>query len=196
MWLAQDRELLQRFRGGDQSAMEQVFRHYVDDLARWLDRGLTGRLDSRDVLQETFRAAFEERARLAYSGLHPYRAYLRRIARNLVVDRWRKSGHEVLPETDIDLDQQESVDDMAPSPAEQIEQAELARLLALFRQSLTSEERRFVELRYEQDLPQRHVADRLKSTRRHVRTMETRIRRLLLAFLDKTDYLAPRAPER
>src|SRR5260370_40880082 len=101
--LIERRELLDRFKKGERRALEDVYRHYVSDVAAFLQRGFTfnsaGRslrfvgyaqpFDLDNALQETFTRAFKESARLGYDGLHAYKNYLLAIARNLVLDEFR-----------------------------------------------------------------------------------------------------------
>jgi RNA polymerase sigma factor (sigma-70 family) len=101
--LIERRELLDRFKKGERRALEEVYRHYVADIAAFLQRGFTfssaGRslrfigyaqpFDLDNALQETFTRAFKESARLGYDGLHEYKNYLLAIARNLVLDEFR-----------------------------------------------------------------------------------------------------------
>ena len=101
--LTEQRELLDRFKRGERRALEEVYRHYVPEVAAFLQRGFTfssgGRtlrfvgyaqpFDLDNALQETFARAFKESARLGYDGLHPYKNYLLAIARNLVLDEVR-----------------------------------------------------------------------------------------------------------
>src|SRR5262249_47400158 len=107
--LLESRPLLDGFRRGDQAALLAVYRHYVRDVARFLTRGFSFSSDGKPcmfrgfaggyeieaALQEVFRRAFEERARLAYNGIDPYRPYLLRIARNAVINDL-KSRHPIL----------------------------------------------------------------------------------------------------
>jgi RNA polymerase sigma-70 factor, ECF subfamily len=103
MLLVERRDLLARFKAGERRALEEVYRHYVSDVANFLRRGFT--FNSRDrsfrfggynhpfdldnAVQETFVRAFKESARLGYDGLHSYKNYLYAIGRNLVVDEFR-----------------------------------------------------------------------------------------------------------
>ncbi|NJK90066.1 MAG: hypothetical protein HC923_12225 [Myxococcales bacterium] len=52
--------------------------------------GTRSEFDLEDRLQEVFARVFSERARLAYDGIHPFSAYITTIARNLVIDDFRK----------------------------------------------------------------------------------------------------------
>ena len=100
MLLVERRDLLARFKTGERRALEEVYRHYVADVANFLRRGFsfTSRertfrfsgylqpFDLDNAVQETFVRAFKDSARLGYDGLHSYKNYLLAIARNLVVD--------------------------------------------------------------------------------------------------------------
>src|SRR5689334_16260622 len=101
--LVERRELLDRFKRGERQALEEVYRHYVPEVAAFLQRGFTfqsaGRtlrfsgfaqpFDLDNALQETFTRAFRESARLGYDGLRSYKNYLLAIARNFVLDELR-----------------------------------------------------------------------------------------------------------
>jgi RNA polymerase sigma-70 factor (ECF subfamily) len=103
MLLVERRDLLARFKTGERRALEEVYRHYVSDVANFLRRGFsfTSRertfrfsgylqpFDLDNAVQETFVRAFKDSARLGYDGLHSYKNYLLAIARNLVVDEFR-----------------------------------------------------------------------------------------------------------
>src|SRR5262252_8510520 len=123
---ASDRALLDAFRRGDREALATVYFHYVDDIAAIVRHGFSvpatgarvhGVSDEqaqRDVVQEVFARAFAARARDAYDGVRPYGPYLRRIARNLMIDRARAEGHTVALDDDIEIA-------VEPEPAEDAE---------------------------------------------------------------------------
>jgi RNA polymerase sigma-70 factor, ECF subfamily len=103
MLLVERRDLLARFKEGERRALEEVYRHYVADVANFLRRGFsftsrertfrfsgyTQPFDLDNAVQETFVRGFKDSARLGYDGLHSYKNYLLAIARNLVVDEFR-----------------------------------------------------------------------------------------------------------
>jgi len=209
MLLAEDRVLLKRFKEGERQAMSAVFRHYCEPLAGYIRRGLRcpgdghkggtgrGRLEAQDLLAETFRRAFEERARLAYDGLSSYEGYLKTIARNLLIDHLRRPDIVRLPEAAVDEDERVSDhEERPPSPERMAEQAELARLLRSFLEPLTQVEQSFVELRFRQGLSQEQVAERLGQTRRFARTLEGDLRRRFIKHMRGTGYLPATSGER
>ena len=86
MFLAKNKELLERFRSGEKEAMEEIYLHYSPGVHRFLRNGFTFRSggghcyfkgikveDELNVaVQEVFRRAFEERARNAYNGINSF----------------------------------------------------------------------------------------------------------------------------
>ncbi|MGB1013782.1 MAG: RNA polymerase sigma factor, partial [Nannocystaceae bacterium] len=97
------RGLLKGFRAGEHQALTTVYREHADDIARILRRGFAfnsagkklrfvgyhSGFELHDALHETFRRAFEPRARDGYDGIRPYGPYLRTIARNIVLQTFR-----------------------------------------------------------------------------------------------------------
>src|SRR5690349_20476148 len=104
-----NRELLDRFRRGERAALAAVYEHYVDEVARLARRGFP--LDSpggayipgvdlegeHELVQDTFVRAFSDRARTSFDGVLPYRPFLLRITRNLMIDRLRASRRPGAP---------------------------------------------------------------------------------------------------
>lgn len=133
----------------------------------------------RDVLQEVFIRAFSAASRRRYDGLRPFDTWLRTIARNLLIDRARRKG---LPEAEAEA--LDFVPDGAADAETNLLDAELRDATAQFVGSLDPEQRRFVELRFEQERAQEDVAKAMKITRRRVRTLEARVHAGLRAFLE------------
>lgn len=204
--LTQDRDLLDRFRRGEREAMERVFQHYVGGITRYIRNGFTfshgqermrfagipGRYELHDIVAETFRAAFEEKARLGYSGLSSYQSYLRAIARNLVIDQLRSKTSKW-----ISLDSENGTHSAAQhnqstpqiTPERAYERQELGELMEQFLTTLGPDERSFVKLRYQKHLSQRDTAEQMQRSRRWVRNTEVQVRKRLMKHMAKTGYL-------
>ena len=103
MFLAKNKELLERFRVGDKKAMEEIYLQYSPGVHRFLRNGFTFRSggghcyfkgikieDELNVaVQEVFRRAFEERARNAYNGINSFSNWVLAIGRNMVINKFR-----------------------------------------------------------------------------------------------------------
>lgn len=199
--LFKDRELLQAFRKGEPAALERVYFEHATALEVRLRSGLTRggtRMhaltdpDVRDVLQEVFIRAFSASSRSSYDGIRPFGTWLQTIARNLLIDRARRRG---LPQAEAEM--LEFVADDAAGLEETLLDAELQAATALFVEALDPEQRRFVELRFEQERSQEDVARAMNLTRRRVRTLEKYVRTGLRAFLSERglEPVLPLSPE-
>ena len=196
-----NRDLLDRFRRGDRAALAAVYERYVDDVATLARRGFT--IESQghvyvagadpdgehELVQETFVKAFGEKARTSFDGLRPYRPFLLRITKNLMIDRFRARRKEGLREDgdgvgDIDaiLEANGAFAD-APRQEHDLHWQRLAVATKTFVATLTPEAREVVRLRFEEDLSQEACAETLGCTRRRVRTVEEQVQKQLRSYL-------------
>jgi len=194
---ATDRALLDRFRRGERAALTAVFEHYVDDVATLARRGFTiessghvyvrgaPREGELELVQETFAKAFVEKARLAYDGLSPYRPYLLRITKNLMIDRYRADQKEARTIDLAGLDDLEPAAEPPPDPHWQ----KMSVVTAEYVATLAPQEREFVKLRFEDGASQDRVAEALGWTRRKVRTLERDIQKGLRSWLKQRGFL-------
>jgi RNA polymerase sigma factor (sigma-70 family) len=195
------RELLSGFRAGDREALTVVYRMHAETVALLLRHGFSfesgghrhrfagygSGFELQDALHETFRRAFEPRAREGYDGIRPYGAYVTTIARNLVLRSFR--AREVL----FPLEPAENFGpgiapmvaavDAAPTPERELHDRQVLELVERFLATLTPDERRLIELRYVEGLSQRDAADALGLGRQRIRTREQAVRAKLLAYL-------------
>lgn len=212
MILLERRELLDGFRKGDQRALAEVYRHYVRDVSRFLVngfsfdsagkmcafRGFRGGYEVEAAIQEVFRRAFEERARLAYDGIHPYRPYLLRIARNAVINDLKsrhpilfrfRTGRPVL----LESPEMKEAEDFATadlSPEELLESREVGELVARFRAALDAREQGVFACRFEEGLSAEEAGKKLALSRSQVRTTEAKLRERFLEHMRASGYLA------
>jgi len=216
MLLVERRELLERFRAGKKPALEEVYRHYAQDVVQFLSRGFgfnsRGRalrftgyaqpFDLDNAIQETFARAFKESARLGYDGLHSYKNYLLAIARNFVLDEMRSREVAMSPyiEAEVTTDEIPLDDgDAAPvavtdSPsrgnAEQdFLRQELARLYGEFLGGLDGRDRAFFQARFEEQRTQVDAGAACGLSHMQARTLEKKLRERFLKFMHQHGYL-------
>jgi len=218
MILVDRRPLLDGFRRGDRSALPAVYTHYVKDVSRFLTRGFTfnsagklcsfrgfrGGYEIEAALQEIFRRAFEERARLAYNGIDPYRPYLLRIARNTVINdlkskqpilfRFRSGRPVIIESADADDGIGDHLPEPTPSAEAQLEAREVAKLVAAFKDRLGEREQAVFRLRFEEGLSAEVAGSQAGLTRSQIRTTETKLRKRMLEHLHRAGYLTNYKP--
>jgi RNA polymerase sigma-70 factor (ECF subfamily) len=201
-----NRALLDAFRRGDRDALSEVYARYVDEVDTLVRRGFVSEANGhlyvpgvrdveleRDLVQEVFVRAFSESARLAFDGLRPYRPYLLRIAKNLLVDQLRKRKHAPVESSGPDaVDIDDLIEKNAPvaePPEDELHWRSLTLVARSFLSTLDEEARRVVALRFEEQLSQDEVAQRMKITRRRVRTLEERVQAGLRRCLRERGHL-------
>jgi RNA polymerase sigma-70 factor (ECF subfamily) len=198
--LEADRALLDAFRRGDREALSQVYFRYVDSVATlvrfgfMLDAhglrvpGARDPDDERESVQEVFVRAFAERARRGYDGIRPYRHYLLRIAKNLLIDRQRARGHEVALDAGA-LDGDEPDPASVYEPAPDVHWQRQAAATSDYVAGLSPELRELVRLRFEDGYSQAHAAEQMQVSRRRVRTLERRAMTGLRRYLKRMKLL-------
>jgi RNA polymerase sigma factor (sigma-70 family) len=199
---AGNRALLDAFRRGERAALTTVYFHYVDDIAAVIRngfaipasgtrvRGAADEQTQRDLVQEVFARAFAARARDAYDGIRPYCAYLRRIAKNLLIDRVRAAGHTV----PFDDDDPASEPAAAEADVETAEWRDQRQETVTYVAGLAPDLQKLVKLRFEDELSQEQAAAALGISRRRVRTLEARIERGLRKALRRAGLLQKDRP--
>ncbi len=190
----ENRALLDGYRRGGQDALGAVFEHYAPRVARWITggfdyvargqrvrfRGFSSPYDQHDAISEIFRLAFEERARLGYSGVKPFEGYLFAITKNAVLKRIgvreRSLGDDALA----------GMAAPDPSPEETVAREEERAIVRRFLEELSEEDRSFVDIRFTEQHSQLEVAEALGWSRKKVRIREESIRQRLTRFLKRT----------
>lgn len=222
MLLVEDRALLDGYRRGDTKALERIYRAYAPDVAKVLRHGFSfnsgGRacrfhgarseFDLEDRLHDVFARAFGERARTNYDGLTPFTAYIRTIAKNLVIDDFRKK-ERVLVEYSVELPEPDERDAPAGAsepllghvettgrPEHDRGQAEVVELVGQFKRGLKDRERDVYELRFEQELEHDEISRATGLSSSKIKTSEQRIRTRFFRFMHQHGYFTGYVEER
>lgn len=196
-------ETLRGFRSGDGPTLRAIYREHAEDIANMLRRGFSfsssgqahrfvgyaSAFELQDALQETFRRAFEPRARASFDGIRPYGPYLRTIARNVVLRTFRRQ-RETFPVVDEFTDDPHGVvlhDPEQVNPDTAIEREQLEEIVRSFTEQLGESDRALLNLRFVEGLSQRDAASELGLGRQQVRSREAKLRAALLAHLRRRD---------
>jgi RNA polymerase sigma-70 factor (ECF subfamily) len=82
-------DLLARAQSGDPDALDQLCRENWLLVYRAVSRWASTQAEAEDLTQDVFVRAIQSLSSVRTAPAVPYRAYLLRTARNLVIDRWR-----------------------------------------------------------------------------------------------------------
>lgn len=214
MLLVGDRALLLRFRSGEREALETVYMEYAPHVASFLRggfgfqsgaralrfRGARSQFDLEDRLHDVFGRAFSENARLGYDGLSPYRVYLLTIARNIVIDDFRRKEHALFDYSIDDGPDRASAWDgdateplagevaLTGDPERDAQAQELVSLVTRFKDALPPREREVFRLRFEEEKEHREIARALGLSPSKIKTSEARIRTQFFEFMKSHGY--------
>jgi len=98
---AGDEQLMLAYRAGDAGAFEQLYKRHKGALYRFVLRSIRDRAVAEELYQEIWMRAIEARSR--YEVQAKFTTWLYTIARNRLVDHWRKRGLAL-----VSLDQEEA----------------------------------------------------------------------------------------
>jgi RNA polymerase sigma-70 factor (ECF subfamily) len=159
-----DVALVERVRGGDVSAYDELVRKYERQVFRISLRITQNREDAEDVTQDTFVKGFEKLDQ--FQGNSKFYTWLVRIAVNesLMRLRKRRTGKMVSIDEDVETDEgsvPRDLADWAPDPEQNYSQAELHKILEKTIKGLPPGFRVVFELRDVQGLSTEETAEAL-----------------------------------
>lgn len=159
-----------------------LYTRFSVNILSYLCQQLASRQDAEDLLVEVFLAAHNHSE---LSGLSEERqlAWLRRVARNKVIDRYRHAALLTL----LPLEQVIETEDSALSPEQRAVQQENYRRLYSALEQLSPAQQQLIHLRYGNGLRLVAIADLLEKPEGSVRKMLARTLRQLRAIYEKTE---------
>ncbi|MGJ7515270.1 RNA polymerase sigma factor [Pseudomonas baetica] len=175
-----DESLLARYREGDGAAFEILYTRHRQGLYRFL-LGLSGSAErAEEVYQETWLSLI--RSVSQPQGRATFRTWLYQIARNRLIDHWRKHGvHQPLHDT---YDEQvHALPDEASDPAQLLSLSRDSQRLDNALQTLPADQREVFLLRAYSDLDLPQIATLtetpLETVKSRLRYAQQKLRRLL-----------------
>jgi RNA polymerase sigma-70 factor (ECF subfamily) len=174
---------VRRFREGDRTVLDSVYRTYVVKVRSIVWGGLRASSWARgrsslaftamDLVQEVFLRAFSPAARRAFDGLRAYGPYIAAVARNVMIDWTRRVAREI-PTDGPDLEL--LADAQAQSWYEEtVWDPRLGAVIERYFAELDPRLRAVLEVRYRRGLSQREGAEAMGLSRQSLRTLECRL---------------------
>ncbi len=155
-----DDELIDRIRGGDETAAEELINRYYAAILRYCGWHCSGPEKAEDLTQETFLKLF--RSLPKYKGRKKFKAYLYTIANRLCIDESRRMRLYSLEDAEGIVSGQNEI-------AQVEHREEIRRLLSV----LSQEQREAVILRFGQELGYSEIAKVIGCS---MRTAQSRVR--------------------
>lgn len=166
-----DRDLLERWRGGDDRAGEALFERYYEHVSRFFANKVTA--DPADLIQETFIGCVRGRDRLREDA--SFRSYLFAIACNVLRNFYKSQRRDA---DRLDFGTVRAAD-LSPGPGTMIAGRKEQRLLLEALRSIPVEFQIVLELFYWEELTSAEIADIVGVPHGTLRTRIRRARQLL-----------------
>lgn len=157
-----DAELLRAFSSGDAAAMDKLVGRYRQALFSWLLGMTANRADAEDLFQEVWFRVIRHAARFNDVS---FRAWLWKIARNLLIDFRRKRKPDISLDAVDDEDDTPLIDQLAAKgagPAHSVELEDMSRRVMDAVTRLPDVQREVFLMRVQGDLPFNEIAETLK----------------------------------
>lgn len=176
-----DDTLLRSAKEGETEAFGELYERHVNAVHRFLYARLDSRMDAEDFAEEVFFKAWNSLAKYSERGI-PFRAYLLIIARNVLIDHYRRNGRAPQRVSIEDM----QISDFTPDPGElssiNSKHQELRNALG----SLKDEYQEVLVHRFLNDLSPDETAKVMKRSTGAVRVLQHRALAAIRKALDET----------
>ncbi len=150
------RAAVARAQRGDREAFAELYRQYLTPIYRFVFLRVKSREEAEDLTQSVFMKAWAAIREYRERG-NPFSAWLYAIARNAVVDRWKKKKEVRLGAEEQD-DLFARIPDDAPNPTERAESRERQERIRTAIQHLSEDQQELVILKFIDDLSNHEIS--------------------------------------
>lgn len=162
-------EVVVRAQAGDQPALAALYDQHFGLIFRYLRARLGDRQSVEDLTGEVFQRMLTGLAGYRAQGL-PFRAWLFRIARNVLIDHYRRVGARAV----VEWDDSTVGADRGADPASQVEQTLVIEQVYRALAQLDDHQREAVTLRFLSGLSLRETAHALGKSEDAVKALQRR----------------------
>ena len=163
-----DAELVTRAQRGEVNAIGRLYDRHQESIFRYLWLRLDDRQLAEDLTGDVFMRMLDALPRYRMQGL-PFRAWLYRIAHNLLVDYFRKMNHQTA--VPLEVVEEQRADDDPDQTIEQIQLTERLRAALLHLEPTQSE---VLALRFLAGLSLQETAQTLGKTEAAIKALQYR----------------------
>lgn len=179
-----DETLVDRLRGGDRSAFDELYRRYFRRVYGFLDKRLRNPADTEEATQEVFFNIFASIG--SFRGEAAFGAWVFGLTRRTLAARFRRKQHPTVPLFEEDVDRsfanQTAEHSTEATPLENYELVErVAQLSHTLEHELTPDQRQLFELHHLESMPIADIARSLSRSEDSIKSNLYRTRKRMLA---------------
>lgn len=162
-------ELLRYAKEGEAEAFGELYERHAQVIFRFLYAHLDDRLDAEDLTEEVFLRMWRALGSYREQGI-PFLAFLFRIARNALIDHYRRSGRQEKPVSLEDNPIQDHGSDPGEEAISNIEHEEIRQVLGQLREDY----RMVLVLRFMSELSPEEAAQAMDRSPGAIRVLQHR----------------------
>ncbi|MDA1334785.1 MAG: sigma-70 family RNA polymerase sigma factor [bacterium] len=168
--------LVQKAKGGDSAAFDDLYRQFMTPIFRFVFIRVRNRADAEDLTQTVFVKAWNALPRFD-DREERFLAWLYTIARNSIIDHWKKKKDLIPDDPDVFFATRE-----APDRTERLaEQNEASRLVYGALTSLGDDQREIMTLKFIDGLTNKEIAKMTGKSEPAIRQVQSRALKSLRA---------------
>jgi len=180
--LDKDQELIKKAQRGDSFAFGELYECHAPAIFRFLFAHLDSRMDAEDLTGEVFLKAWQSLPKYNERGV-PFLAFLFRIARNILIDHYRRSNRQEskAPE-ELDGFKQEGILEPVELVGSRMEHQHILQVLS----GLRSDYQSVLTLRFISELSPEETAQVMERSVGAIRVLQHRALTALRQEIEKT----------
>lgn len=163
-------ELFRQAKMGDSEAYGRLYQIYFTPVYRYIWLRVRQRELADDLTQNVFLKVYEALSRVKEQSGTPL-AYFFTVARNTVIDHWRKKKDVVLGQED---DVWAALPDSAPDQHEQVVKKEISSSIIESLEELTEDQREIITLKFVNELSNKEISEMLQKSEEAIRQLQCR----------------------
>ena len=150
-----DRNLIEKFKKGNKESFSLLYDKYVDKIFKFIYFKTSHRETAEDLCSQTFIKALEKLDNFSFNNNAYFSAWLYTIARNTVIDYYRRSNKS---KNDLNIDDVWDISDNTDI-LEDLEFKQKTEIIAKYIKKLNSEQREIIMLKIFEDLSYREISE-------------------------------------
>ena len=163
-------ELVSKAKEGNEPAFEELYQHYIVPIFRYIFFKVPSQKDAEDLTQIVFLKAWQALPDFQ-KKTNPFSSWLYKIAKNIVIDYYKKKKEITLDKPIEDLKQ---IKDEKANPVKIIEQKEKAEILGQLIKQLSDDQQEVIILKFIQGLSNKEMAQLMQKSEEAIRALQYR----------------------
>ncbi|PIR89590.1 MAG: hypothetical protein COU07_01695 [Candidatus Harrisonbacteria bacterium CG10_big_fil_rev_8_21_14_0_10_40_38] len=162
-------ELMEKAQNGDTAAFGEIYDAYFTKVFRYIYTRTKNKAEAEDLTHNVFLKVFESASRFKNIGVSPL-AYFFTVARNTVINAWRKKKEYLFAEPEIAFENVVSIENLTV----EAERKETVEEIKLALENLTDDQQEIITLKFLSELSNKEISDITGKSEEAIRQLQFR----------------------